>query len=146
MNKLQKAAWYQLAVIAIVLSTTAAIITILSCKDGKVIVQPDNYGVLGCLGFVGLANIIFRPKKGKVEFDERDASIQKRALLLAYTTFWTVFIFGSMITWAIIGPKGHISVNVLPIMVGGAGILVITVQSIAILVQYGWGVKEKNHE
>jgi hypothetical protein len=142
MNKMQKAAWYQLAVIAIVLSTTAAIIAILSYKNGKVIVQPDNYGVLGFLGLVGLANTIFRPKKGKVEFDERDASIQKRSLLLAYTTFWVVFIFGSMITWAIIGPKGHISVNVLPIMVGGAGILVITVQSIAILVQYGWKGKD----
>ena len=141
MNKMQKAALYQLAVIALVLSITATIVAILNYKY-EMPAARSGFGVLGFLGLAGLANIIFRPKKEKVEFDERDASIQKRSLLLAYSTFWVVFVFGAMITWAVIGPKGHISVNVLPIMVGGAGILVITVQSVAILVQYGW--RDKN--
>jgi len=51
-----------------------------------------------------------------------------------------------MIPWSIIGPSGSISVNVLPIMLLGIGITLALVHSLVILVQYGWGIKGKNHE
>ena len=143
MNRVQKIACFVLAVMAITLSATAATVAILYYKCGMPTAR-SGFGILGFLGLAGLANVIFRPKKGKVEFDERDALIHKRSMILAYSTFWLIFVFGSMTAWAIIGPEGHISVNVLPLMVCGAGILVVTVQSVAILIQYGW--RNKNNE
>jgi hypothetical protein len=145
MNKLQKMAWYQLTVIVVTLSATAAAVAILNYKHGMPTAK-SGLGVLGFLGLLGLSNIIFRPRKNKVEFDERDVLIQKRSTTLAYSVFWVIFVLGSMIAWSIIGSESRISVNVLPLMVISAAILVVTIQSVAILVQYGWKVKEKNHE
>lgn len=51
-----------------------------------------------------------------------------------------------MIPWSIIGPSGSISVNVLPIMLFGIGITLALVHSLVVLIQYGRGIKEKNHE
>jgi len=140
MNKLQKMAWCQLAIIVVTLSATTTTIAILNYKYGMPAAR-SGLGILGFLGLLGLTEIIFRPKREKNEFDERDALIQKRSTLLAYSAFWVIFVLGSMTAWGIIGPEGHISVNVLPLMVGSAGILVISVRSVAILVQYGRGGK-----
>jgi hypothetical protein len=140
MNKLQKMAWYQLTVLIVTLSVTAAAVAILNYKHGMPTAK-SGLGFLGFLGLLGLSNIIFRPKKDKVEFDERDVSIQKMSTMLAYSAFWVIFVLGSMIAWGIIGTGNLIPVDVLPLMVLSAAILVTTVQSVAILVQYGWGGK-----
>jgi hypothetical protein len=44
------------------------------------------------------------------------------------------------------GPDGTISVNYLPWMGVGGIFIIVLVQSIVILEEYGWGDKEKNYE
>ena len=142
MNRLQKMAWYNLIVVASVLMITAGVIVVLSWKFGWPRARA-GLGFMGLFGLCGLSAVLFRRKKGEVDFDERDNLIQQRALLAAYTTFWLLWVLGSMAVWAIIGPKGSTSVNALPIFVLVGGILTTLIQSIAILVQYGWGTKEE---
>jgi hypothetical protein len=62
-----------------------------------------------------------------------------RANVGAYSVFWLVFTAACMIPWFIIGPKGTIPVNVLPMMLGGIGMFLIVVQSVLTLIQYGRG-------
>jgi len=101
---------------------------------------------MGITGLMGLSPILYKKERGKVSFDERDELINYRAVLAAYSVFWLVFTAACMIPWSIIGPSGSISVNVLPIMLFGIGITLALVHSLVILIQYGRGIKEKNHE
>jgi hypothetical protein len=140
MNRLQKMAWYQLIVIAAVLALTGIVVAVLAWRYGMSQAR-GGLGTLGLLGLLGFSRHLFRKKTGEVDLDERDLLIQKRALATAYTVFWVAWVLGSMIAWGIIGPENSVSVNILPLTVGIGGIIVVSVQSIAILVQYGWGTK-----
>ncbi len=145
MNRWQKIAWYNLIVIVTVFTLSGVTIAVLTITQG----MPKamcGLGLLGFLGFLGLTPIIFRKKKGelKIDFDERDQVIWMRANVGAYSVFWLVFTAACMIPWFIIGPKGTIPVNVLPMMLGGIGMFLIVVQSVLTLIQYGRG--GKNHE
>jgi hypothetical protein len=52
----------------------------------------------------------------------------------------------SIIPSFVAGDAGSIPVCLLPIINLGVFIIVMLVYSTAVLVQYGWGIKEKNHE
>jgi len=143
MNRLQKMAWYNLILIIAVLTLTGTVVAVLAHKYG-VLHARDGLCMLGLLGFLGLSSHLFRKKHGKTDLDERDQFIQKRATLIAYTVFWVVWILGSMTAWLIIGPGNSVPVVVLPLIVLVGGLIVTSVQSVAILIQYGW--KEKNNE
>ncbi len=145
MNRQQKIAWYNLIVIVTVFTLSGVAIgtlTIIVGMPGAL----GGLGLLGFLGFLGLTPIIFRKKKGelKIDFDERDQVIWMRANVGAYSVFWLVFTAACMIPWFIIGPKGTIPVNVLPMMLGGIGMFLIVVQSVLTLIQYKMG--GANHE
>ena len=140
MNRLQKIAWYNLIIIATscVLSGAAvgALATIVGIPRAL-----GGLGLMGICGLMGFSPILFREKRNQVGFDERDQLIQKKAMLIAYSTFWICFVSACMIPWSIIGPSGSISVNALPSIVLGGFIILMLVQSVAILVQYGWTCK-----
>ena len=136
MNRWQKIAWFNLTVIATTLILCAIAVGILATIVG----MPKalaGLGLLGIFGLMGLSPILFREKQNQVPFDERDQLINYRAVLGAYSVFWLVFTAACMIPWVIIGPSGSISVNVLPIMLGGIGITLTLIHSLAILIQYG---------
>ena len=77
--------------------------------------------------------------KKKVSFDERDELIHKRAVMAAYVILWTYLVAACVITWLIVGPRGSISVNVMPItLVGGLAVFMF-VHSLATLIQYNRG-------
>jgi len=97
-----------------------------------------GFGFIGVLGFAALAPVLFKKEKGKIELDERDLLIKKKAMLAAYSSFWVLFVLATMIPWFIIGPKGTITVNYLPWMVFGGMFVVTAVQAIVTLEQYGW--------
>ncbi|MFC1762737.1 hypothetical protein ACFL6U_11755 [Planctomycetota bacterium] len=80
---------------------------------------------------------IFR-KKGTVSFDERDRLIVSRAALAAYIVLWLYFVIVCVSAWWIVGPRGSISVNVLPFTLVGGSALFVFVHYLAILIQYGW--------
>jgi len=143
MNRWQKIAWYNLAVITVTLILTGIVIGILTIVAG----MPKalcGLGFLGFFGFMGLSPLIFRNKDEKVEFDERDRLINMRAVLGAYSLFWLIFTAACMVPWFIIGPSGSIPVNVLPMMLMAIAMILTLIHSVLILFQYGR--KEKNHE
>jgi hypothetical protein len=89
---------------------------------------------------------LFRKDKDKVRCDERDLAIQRKATIAAYVTFWGLFVAAAMIPWFITGPDGMITVNYLPWMVFGGMFVVMLMQAIVTLGQYGWTDKETSHE
>ena len=144
MNRAQKIALYNLIVIIASLTITGAAIGILAIVYG----MPKALGGLGFLGIgalIGLSRILFRKKRGEISFDERDLLIFRRAAFAAYSTFWFLFTAACMIPWWILETGASIRVVVLPCMLAGGFVIVQLIQSIAILVQYGWtGKGEKS--
>jgi len=59
-------------------------------------------------------------KKKAVLRDERDMIIFKNAALTAHAASWLYFLASCLIMWWLVGNKGSVSVNILPlIFVGG---------------------------
>ena len=143
MNRSQKIALYNLIVIIASLTITGAAVGILSIVFG----MPKALGGIGFLGIgglIGLSPILFRKKRGQLGFDERDLLIYNRASLVAYSVFWVFFSAACMVPWLVLEAGAKIRVVVLPCMLAGGFVIVQLIQSIAILIQYGWpgkGVK-----
>lgn len=140
MNRAQKTAWYNLTVIAAALTISSAAVSILTATRG----MPKalgGLGFLGILGLIGLSPILFHKKQGQLGFDERDELIHKKAVLIAYSVFWVFFTTACMIPWLVLKTGAKIPVVLLPVVLVGGFIIVQLVQSVAILVQYGWSGK-----
>ncbi|MHC4068042.1 MAG: hypothetical protein ACYS18_01760 [Planctomycetota bacterium] len=139
MNRWQKIAWFTLVTIGLALVLSLAAVSVAYFGFGLPMRRAaGGFGFIGIMGFIGLTPVLFKNEKGKVELDERDLLIQKKASLAAYSIFWVLFVAAAMIPWFIIGPKGTITVNYLPWMVFGGMFVVMLVQAIVTLKEYGW--------
>jgi hypothetical protein len=78
-----------------------------------------------------------RKGQKKVGFDERDQLIHKRAVMAAYVVLWLYFVTVCVTAWCIVGPRGSISVNVMPLALLGGLVIFVVTQGLATLVQYG---------
>jgi hypothetical protein len=133
MSAMQKFAWFNLAVIALTLGTVLLLLPFL----GK-----GALGGSGFIGFLGFGPLFFRKKPGQVLIDERDVLIQQRSWVLAYSFFWVVFVLAAVVLSAVVyGQEGAVPVVVVQISVLPGFMLVYTLASIAILVQYAWESK-----
>ena len=140
MNRAQKMAWFNLTVIVASLTISGTAVGILTILYG----MPKALGGLGFLGIaalIGLSPILFRKRRGQISFDERDQLIYRRATFAAYSIFWFFFTAACMIPWWILETGARIRVVLLPCMLAGGYIIFQLVQSVAILVQYGWKIK-----
>ncbi len=143
MNRVLKHAWYQL--IVIITATLFAAVTLLIAalyfrgKEFSAIIP-------FCLFvFVHLYRVIFPLKPGEIDFDERDENIMNRATKISFVIFWYAFILICIIPILAIG-NGSIHVMYLGGALVGCGISLRLIWSIAVIVQYGRGAKEKNNE
>ena len=139
MNRMQKIAWFNLIVVSLALGLSVAAFAIFHFVLGL----PANraaagFGFIGIMGFLGLTPVLFRKDKDKVQADERDLAILRKATVIAYSVFWVLFVAAAMIPWFIIGPSGTITINYLPWMVFGGMCVVMLLQSIVTLNEYGW--------
>jgi len=146
MNRFQKVAWFTLVMLtlATILSLSAFSVAyfIFGFPAKRAICGLGfTFTIIG--GFSGLAPLIFKRDKDKVKLDERDLIIRRKATLVAYWMSWTLFTLAATITWFIMGPDGTISVNYLPWMGVGGIFIIVLVQSIVILEEYGWGDKDE---
>jgi uncharacterized membrane protein len=136
MSVQEKQAWYMLAVIGL----TGLVYGALGLAVGF---HTWTAGALGLLGFVGLAPLIgVRDRlRGQVICDERDGLIARRAGNAAFGVFWLAFVTGMMAPFFLKGPEATITIPVadLALAVCGAGVLVYTVQSVAVVIQYRTG-------
>ncbi|MHC4476830.1 MAG: hypothetical protein ACYTEL_14380 [Planctomycetota bacterium] len=142
MNKTQKAAWVSLALTVllvafsirwIIMASTATTIT----KSALLL-----WFLLFC-GIAALAIVLFRRKQSPVEvdLDERDRLIKTRAVQISYISLWVFLVAASIVPNLILGDSGAIPVSVLPPVLFLIFLIVMLVWSVAILVQYGWGIK-----
>jgi hypothetical protein len=134
MSRMQKFAWFNLAVIALTLLVVFSLLPFLGFRA---------MGGLGCLGLIGAGPLFFRKKPGQVVTDERDHLIQVRSWIFAYAVFWVVLVLVAVVVSAeIYGEDGAVPVSVVRISVAGAFMLVYALASIAILVQYAGGSRD----
>jgi len=54
-----------------------------------------------------------------------------------YVVLWLYFVAACVITWCIVGPRGSISVNVMPLTLIGGLVIFSLVQGLASMIQYG---------
>ena len=143
MNSAQKIARFNLIVLLVALALSATAISVAYFIIGLPMQRAlGGLGFLGICGLIGLSPILFRKKRGEISFDERDLLIYNRASLVAYSLFWVFFTAACMVPWLVFERGARIPVVVLPCMLAGGFVIVQLIQSIAILVQYGWGGKE----
>jgi hypothetical protein len=84
----------------------------------------------------------FKKDKGAITCDERDKLIEKNANLAGFGAVYLFVILMSFLPIGILGEKGSIPVTWCPVLLVGAGFCQAFVQSLAILIQYGWGGKD----
>ena len=142
MNRHQKIAWFTLVVASLALGLSLIAFSVLYFVFGLPAHRASGgFGFIGIMGFAGLTPLLFRKDKSKVQCDERDLVINRKAAIVAYSIFWVLFVAAAMVPWFIKGPDGMITVNYLPWMVFGGMFIVMFVQAIVILEEYGWGGK-----
>jgi hypothetical protein len=142
MNRMQKIAWFNLIVVSLALG-----LSVITFSIGYLILgvpahrAAAGFGFIGIMGLTGLTPVFFRKEKDKVQTDERDMAILRKAAVVAYSVFWVLFVAAAMIPWFILGYDGAITTNYLPWMVLGGMCVVSLVQSIVTLNEYGWRTK-----
>ena len=142
MKRIQKMAMFIFVVLTCALILTAIAIAVAYAKIGF----PRAWGGLGFMGIAGiggLAQLFFKKDPGKVEYDERDRDIQRKAALTGFAMAYLVVGIVTMGPFTILGPNAPITTNWLPLIFGAAGLTHFYAWSIAILTQYGWRGKEK---
>jgi hypothetical protein len=142
MNRAQKMAWFSLIMVTLAFGLSLISVVVLHFGCGLPMRRAaGGFGFIGIMGFSALAPLLFKRDKGKVELDERDLLIKSKATMAAYCSFWPVFVIAAMVPFFIYGPDGTVSVKYLCSMVFGGMLIVILVQSLVTLQEYGW--KEK---
>jgi apolipoprotein N-acyltransferase len=134
MNKTQKNALFSLTMSALLLAIVITIAVVAKMPRSLIWLW-----FLLTYGIIGLSLIFLRKRQSPVEvdLDERDKLIKKRAMLTCYFSLWGFFIATCTVPWLIVGPEGSIPVCVLPVILLLVFIIVMTVNSVAILAQYG---------
>ena len=147
MNKTQKGAWFTFGV-AILLLTFGLIIFTQMFAAGATSITLVRIWMLVILFFMGISAVLLRIKQSRaeVDFDERDNSIKKNAVLVSFISLWVLLFAASIIPSFVAGDAGSIPVCLLPIINLGVFLIVMLIYSVSILAQYNWRIKEKNHE
>lgn len=141
MNRAQKTAWFIIIAISSGVLVSSIAVGVLALNIG----MPKAFaglGFMGIAGIGGLAPLIFKKDKGKMTCDERDKLINRRAALASFGLSHLFVGLACMIPFSILGPTATVSVIWLPMIFGGAAIVVFFVHATAILVQYGWRGRE----
>ncbi|MHC5076105.1 MAG: hypothetical protein ACYTFM_06725 [Planctomycetota bacterium] len=138
MNRAQKISWFNLK---------AAAVGICFCLLMVAISSAANQVAISIIGFLflsitactmALSHHFFKKEEGQVNFDERDAIIEKKAHFIGYCTLWCIFIAVCTIP---VFAVSSIPTIALPVVLAVTLLSVKIVESIAVLVQYGWGSK-----
>ena len=150
MNKTQKGAWVSLIISLLFIAINIWAISTSNFSNFNLtdFEQRTSRGLPMWLGFiVAVAAVVFMRKKqspAETGSDERDELIKRRAVLVSFIAVWVLLIIACVIPRFIVGRDGSISVSILPLIVLGIVLIVLSIYSVAVLVQYGR--REKNHE
>jgi len=140
MNKLQKIALLNL-ILAIVILLLQIFGFLVSNIPIKLILAVITF-VLCCI----VAVLYFHRRKlarlGTSQYDERDKSIHKTAVLAGYITAFLLFFSIILILFLTVGPDGSVAIGHLLTIFILSSLGLIFGDSIAVLIQYGRGGKD----
>ena len=144
MNKTQKGAWFTLTVAILLIVFGAIIYAGMFAPGGRTaglgLVKVWSGFILVFLAG-GVAFVHWKRKPSNVDFDERDNSVRKNAVLIAFVSLWILLFASSIVPSFVAGDAGSMPVCLLPIINIGVFVVVMLVYSVAILVQYGLASK-----
>lgn len=127
MNRAQRIAWFNLKVVAVSVPVSLLIVLV-SLLSGALVVALVGGGILSIAALImALAPLLFKKEPSRVNYDERDAIIEKQAHLIGYCTLWCIFIAICMVAAFPAGPA----------ILATTLVIVKVVESVATLVQYG---------
>ena len=144
MNRPQKIAWFQLAVVS-----TAAVMSVILMAF---FMRKYAYGFseawwIGSayptplLVLTVLAPAFIRRKKGQIDSDERDLMIDRKAARIAFGTTYAFFILVCFVTWVGVGFDKPIPAYWLVRIVLGAWLTSVLAHALITLACYGRGGK-----
>ena len=127
MTEFRKFAWFQLGVTAL----AAVAVLVMLAITGNVMASLSGFSVLALLGVQGL--IFSRRRRSPIQ-DERDETIQRRAMAAGYTALWFF-----LVAWGVGVPLAFSNESDVPLMYVAPVVwvgwwLVASVRSITILV------------
>jgi hypothetical protein len=133
MNILQKRAWIELILMVVFMSTAAAALAFMVHMNTKgityVIISVTVGSVTGLVGYL-------HSVKTAAQYDEREKSILRRAVMLGGFALALVIGGSSFVAFFVVGGGGSVPVYVMPATFLGALFAAQLVQSAAILIQF----------
>jgi hypothetical protein len=130
MSAAQRNAWFNLIVVLV----SVAVVVGLSVLMG----WPKAIGGFATLGLLGFGPLFYRRRGGQaVVVDERDASIQRRSIVIGYVVFWLAFVAACVSLPMVYGERGTVPVWMVTSAVWWGVAIVYGVAAAASLVQYG---------
>ena len=165
MNRYEKIAWFNLAVISVSIVLYFALFFSLRTSYPLNVSLKISFAAFALMGFIGLGPTLFKKKRGgqgntinddsdgqgtlryDEEFDERDRLIQRRAQLHGFKVFWVILVVSVMIAWVFlrfISPDGTgagtmsvtIDVDMIPLMLLPGYIILMLAYSLSTIMQY----------
>lgn len=147
MNKALKCAWFNLILTLVIVGLHAAAF-VLIFKIGYVPRTLDTIGFFVVFGLIGIGAVVIKRKQklSAVDFDERDHFINKRVLAIDYFLLLALLIGGCVAGWFLMGPEGVVRIYVLCFLLYVSFLLAMLVHSVATIIMYGRGSKERTNE
>jgi Na+/H+ antiporter NhaC len=144
MNRTQKGAWFGVYLSLLLLAIAVADLTgILDYKGfpthGTIVLH-----ILLVVVFFVLPIVLLNRsrKKSKVELDERDRLIIKRAVIVAFILTLAVLCIAYLVGLFWFGVEALVKISLLSAVIYTAFIVFMLILSLAVLVQYGRGCKD----
>jgi hypothetical protein len=141
MNRQQKIAWFQLSVVGLLAVASVVLSALFVRKYEYALLEAWWIGSGYMTPFVALtvfAPIFFRKKKGQIDYDERDLTVDRRAMVIAFGSTYAFFIAVCFATWVAAGFDEPIPAYWLVRIVLGGWITSIVAHAFTTLVAYGW--------
>jgi hypothetical protein len=141
MNRRQKIAWFQLALVGTAAVASIALMVSFVAKYEYSYPEAWWFGTsysTPLLVLTVLAPLIIRKKKGQVDFDERDLMIDRQAAWIAFGASYAYFVGVCMTTLIAVGGDSPIPAHWLFRIVLGGWVTSIVGHAVTTLVQYGW--------
>lgn len=137
MNKLQK-----VALVNLCLGITGLLFVLIQLvvSDRTIRIIASIIALIVCLFlFVSAIFRVMIARRGGLHFNERDASIHKTAMMVGLFTLFLVFFFSIILSLMIVGYDALITIGSLNTLFLLDIMSWFIAESVAILIQYGWG-------
>jgi hypothetical protein len=160
MNRHEKIAWYNLAVITISVLLFLVLFFVVKNTHSLELSFRISCSAFAVLAFLAFGQTLFRKEDREKmdmgfydpELDERDIQIYRRAKLHAFSVFWGLYVLITMGFWMYLrwkhGMEGDViltlNVNLLPCLLWPSAIIIIAVHAVSTIIQHRRGAVDDN--